>query len=175
MNEFKTRYNNHRNSFTNVAKKKSTTLSAYVWQLKKKDIDHDIEWSVEANAKPYPGGGGVCSLCLMEKTFIVRGEPATSLNKRSEIMAKCRHKEPHYLSNCHGLRIPNTVVEDEEDEQSSDEEDILPQEPSSPASQTHHQLRTSSAPQLSPQVDWQYGRITRRRAKDLPNLEFFEL
>ena len=86
-------------------------------------------------------------------------------------MAKCRHKEPHYLSNCHGLRIPDTVVEEEEEEQSSDEEDTLPEEPSSPT----NQLRTSSAPQLSLQADWQYGRITRRSAKDLPNLEFFEL
>ena len=91
-------------------------------------------------------------------------------------MAKCRHKEPHYLSNCHGLRIPNTVVEEEEEEdRSSDEEDDILEEQSSPVPQPITLLRASSAPQLSPQADLQNGRMTRRRAKKFPNIVFLEL
>ena len=38
---------------------------------------------------------------------------AVSLNRRNEIMTKCRHKMPFFLDNYHGLKI-TTIPEDEE-------------------------------------------------------------
>ena len=56
----------------------------------------------------------MCNLCIDEKTLICSSNPDITLNKRSEIMQKCRHKEPFYLDNFHGLRFPATVVEEED-------------------------------------------------------------
>ena len=40
-----------------------------------------------------------CSLCLTEKVSIARDMSGEMLNKRSEIMNRCRHKDKHYLTN----------------------------------------------------------------------------
>ena len=53
---FKLRYNNHMNSFTNPAKKRSTALSSYVWKLDGRGVDYTIGWSIECEPKPYKGG-----------------------------------------------------------------------------------------------------------------------
>ena len=34
-----------------------------------------------------------CQLCLMEKTFIMLSDPKQTLNKRNEIVSKCRHRD----------------------------------------------------------------------------------
>ena len=112
MNSFKTRFSSHKNSFSNTARKKATSLSSYVWNLKEKNIDYQINWSKVARALPYQGGGGLCNLCNMEKTLIVTSDPEKTLNKRTEIMGKCRHKWPYYLNNYHGLSVPTTVEEE---------------------------------------------------------------
>ena len=54
----------------------------------------------------------MCNLCLDEKTLICSSNPDITLNKRSEIIQKCRHKEPFYLDNFHGLRLPALEEED---------------------------------------------------------------
>ena len=103
---FKLRFNNHVNSFINLAKKHSTTLSSYVWNLKRREMEHTIRWSIESEPKPYTGGGRTCELCIIEKTMIARSKPDESLNRRTEIMAKCRHRLPFFLNNYHGLQLP---------------------------------------------------------------------
>ena len=110
---FKLRFNNHKNSFIHPKKKKSTALSSYVWYLNRREVDHNIRWAIECTPCPYQGGGRPCELCLMEKTLIARSDQAVSLNRRNEIMTKCRHKMPFFLDNYHGLKIP-TIQEDEE-------------------------------------------------------------
>ena len=121
---FKLRYNNHKNSFLNPNKKHSTALSTYVWSLSRREVDYTIKWSIESTPKPFKGGQKSCDLCLMEKTFIAKSDKGTSLNKRSEIMAKCRHRMPYLLNNYHGLEIQPIV---EEDEDQTPELDIEPQ------------------------------------------------
>ena len=56
---------------------------------------------------------------------IVTSDRETSLNKRSEIMSKCRHKLPHYLNNYHGMGSWGTIEEEEEviEEEDRNEED----------------------------------------------------
>ena len=64
--EFKTRYNNHKSSFSLESKKNSTELSKYVWNLKEKDIDHKINWSILKHTKSYSNASKRCQLCLWE-------------------------------------------------------------------------------------------------------------
>ena len=112
---FKLRFNNHNNSFVNPKKKKSTALSSYIWYLNSRGLQYNISWSTECTPKPYQGGGRTCELCLMEKTLIARSDRMTSLNRRNEVMTKCRHRMPFFLDNHHGMTTPATS-EDEEDE-----------------------------------------------------------
>ena len=43
---FKTRYNNHKASFTSAAKRNATELSKNIWDLKNKNVRFDIKWKV---------------------------------------------------------------------------------------------------------------------------------
>ena len=95
--EFKTRYNNHTKSFRNKGHEKKTELSKYVWELKDKGEDFTIKWSVAAKASPYICGSKRCDLCLTEKLLIAKADPRTLLNKRSEIVSKCRHRNKFAL------------------------------------------------------------------------------
>ena len=88
---FKFRYNNHTASFRNKPKDKGTVLSKYIWQLKEGEKPYDITWSIAATAAPYRCGTRHCDLCITEKLVIAQADPATLLNKRTELVSKCRH------------------------------------------------------------------------------------
>ena len=94
---FKTRYNNHKKSFKHRMYEKETELSKYIWSLKDKNINFTIKWNVEARAIPYTCGSKRCDLCLTEKLLIAKADPKTLLNKRSEIISKCRHRNKFTL------------------------------------------------------------------------------
>ena len=63
-NTFKTRFANHKTSFTNVKKKHATELSKHVWQLKDKYIDYKIKWEIIKQASPYNNTSNRCNLCM---------------------------------------------------------------------------------------------------------------
>ena len=96
---FKRRFNNHKASFLHINKKNSTTLSHYMWRQRDKGIETNITWEPISITRPYTRGGRDCSLCLTEKATIARGDSYLMLNKRAEVMNKCRHKLPHMLIN----------------------------------------------------------------------------
>ena len=89
---FKKRYYEHLETLNNKNSKKQTTLSKYCWQLKAKNIAHKIKWSIKSKAFPYQGGARYCDLCLEEKFIILMAPKDETINARSEIMSKCRHK-----------------------------------------------------------------------------------
>ena len=95
--EFKTRYNYHTMSPRNKGNEKKTELSKYVWKLKDKGEDFIIKWSIAAKASPYICGSKRCDLRLTEKLVIAKADPRTLLNKRSEIVSKCRHRNKFAL------------------------------------------------------------------------------
>ena len=95
--EFKTRYNNHTASFRHKHKEKETLLSRYIWQLKEDEKPYDISWSIVARAAPYRCGTRHCDLCLTEKLVISQADPETMLNKKSELISKCRHSNKYRL------------------------------------------------------------------------------
>ena len=58
-----------------------------------------IEWSIATRTTPYHPGAKGCNLCLSEKLAILRVDPKTSLNKKSELNGKCRHTNKFKLRN----------------------------------------------------------------------------
>ena len=88
---FKERYKNHTSSFRNKSHQKSTELSNYIWELKENGANYTIDWLIAKKAYPYICGMRKCDLCLCEKLLITRANSASLLNKRDELVSKCRH------------------------------------------------------------------------------------
>ena len=78
---FKLRYNNRNQSFKDNRKINSTELSKAFWKLKQSGQLPEIRWKIVQHATPYQCGSKTCNLCLSEKL----------LNKRMELVSKCRH------------------------------------------------------------------------------------
>ena len=62
-----------------------TELSKYVWNLKEKDIDHKINWSILKHTKSYSNASKRCQLCLWENFYIITSNKQTTLNSRTEL------------------------------------------------------------------------------------------
>ena len=92
----KKRYNNHTKSFSHRRYSKETTLSKYIWEIKKEYNEMPtLKWSI---VKSVPSKK--CLLCLHEKLEIVNFEDQDYLlNKRSELISKCRHANKYLLRN----------------------------------------------------------------------------
>ena len=91
--EFKSRHNNHTNSFRYRHHEQDTELSKHIWKLQDKGINFKVKWSVTAYASTYRCGSRRCELCLTEEYVIGRANNKNLLNKRTELISKCRHKE----------------------------------------------------------------------------------
>ena len=79
--------------------KTKTTLSQYVWDLKDKGVNAEIEWKIVRKCKKYESGDKKCDVCLSEKLEILKGRKKGEkmLNKRNELMYKCPHKRKFIL------------------------------------------------------------------------------
>ena len=97
-NPFKTRFNNHQMTFRQEKYKQSTSLSNFVWELKNIPVQYKIDWSIIGKAATYHPSTRSCSLCLSEKALILMSDHKFPLNKRSELLSKCRHREKFLLS-----------------------------------------------------------------------------
>ena len=93
--KFKNRYNDHNKSLKNPKYRKSTELSKAIWDLKDKNISYKIDWKIITRAASYKSGSKSCNLCLTEKLCIL--EKPKSINKRSEMISKCRHMNKFLL------------------------------------------------------------------------------
>ena len=94
---FKSRYAAHKSSFTHESKAHSTALSSHIWDLKNSNTPYSLTWSIVKLVPPYSKESNVCQLCLVEKTFISLADCNLSLNKRNEIITKCRHRDKWLL------------------------------------------------------------------------------
>ena len=98
--KFKNRLSSHNTSFKYERYRHNTALSDYVWTLKNEEIEPNLKWSIMKHAKSYSNTSKSCSLCLQEKLEILRYPDKTELlNKRSEILNKCRHGNKFVLAN----------------------------------------------------------------------------
>ena len=91
----------HIKSFKNEFYANSTTLSSYVWEMKKrKNVTPALTWEVLRTAKTYSDITKRCSLCLHEELAIITYPyPNELLNRRSELVTKCRHESKFLLKN----------------------------------------------------------------------------
>ena len=96
---FKSRYHVHNTSFRHRKYENDTELAKYVWKLHDKSDPYNISWSVATKAHPYICGSRKCDLCLSEKVLIAQGDPEVMLNKRDELISKCRHRNKYTLAN----------------------------------------------------------------------------
>ena len=98
---FKLRHSNHNTSFKHSSHHKDTCLSAHVWDCKesgKKNIQ--FKWSVVKQTHGYNRVSKTCDLCLNEKLEILNFKDRDRLlNKRSELISKCRHFNKYLFSN----------------------------------------------------------------------------
>ena len=99
--EFKTRLNNHKKSFKNRIYETDNELSKYIWDLKDKNItNYCIKWSIAKQTSGYNSVTNSCSLCLSEKFIICNFRDKNRLiNKRMDLVSKCRHENKFILSN----------------------------------------------------------------------------
>ena len=97
--DFKSRYVNHKQSFTNRTLQNATELSKYIWKLKEKNTDYKITWKTLGKAQSYSNRTKKCNLCLLEKFFIICHPDKATLNKKSELISHCRHMSKFLLSN----------------------------------------------------------------------------
>ena len=97
--EFKYWYNNHTNLFRNQDYENKTELSKHIWQLKRNGTEFNLKWNIAMYATPYRCGTRRCDLCLMEKYTIAQANQNNLLNKRTELISECWHRNKYILKN----------------------------------------------------------------------------
>ena len=95
---FKKRYATHKISFAHVKYKGSTTLSMEFWRIKENNGNPSISWKILKNSTSFSPDTGSCQLCQEEKYKIATYPNNNLLNKRTEIVSKCRHMNKFYLA-----------------------------------------------------------------------------
>ena len=96
---FKKRYNSHMFDIRHP-ESNGTTLSKKIQDLQNSNREYKVKWSIVDHACPYTAGAKSCDLCTAEKMHIALGRKGFKklpdgcilLNKRSELMSKCRHR-----------------------------------------------------------------------------------
>ena len=76
-----------------------TTLSAHIWNLRRRNQNYSIHWNIKDKATPFNPVTRKCRLCLKEKYHIIFQPEGASLNTRSELFSTCRHRLSGLLAN----------------------------------------------------------------------------
>ena len=77
--------------------KYDTKLSTEYWNLKMRQLNPQISWKIKGVSKSYNPTSKRCNLYLTEKLEILDNPDKNLLNKRSEIISQCRHKNRYGL------------------------------------------------------------------------------
>ena len=99
---FKKRFYGHQLSFKDRKYLKSSELSKHIWKVKDQGRSYRISWRVKNKATPYINGTKRCDLCLFEKLCILKANKSSLLNKKSELILKCRHENKVYIKDYKG-------------------------------------------------------------------------
>ena len=95
----KQRFTQHKHSFCHKSYMNGTELSKYIWHLRDSIKDFNVKWTIICRARPYSNITKRCDLCTTEKLMIINSKPDKLLNKRSELISKCRLENKFYLRN----------------------------------------------------------------------------
>ena len=88
--DFKSRYNNHTLSFGSKGYKDRTELS-----LKDSNTEFSLKWHIKTKATL----SRKCDFCLAEKVAIVQFEGVGLLNRQTELLYKCQHRNKFIITN----------------------------------------------------------------------------
>ena len=95
---FKLRYTNHKKTLNNVKYRTDAELSNEYWNIISAKKTSNISWEILGTHKSYNHSSKRCLLCLDEKPAIALHKDDNMLNKRSEIISKCRHRNKYMLA-----------------------------------------------------------------------------
>ena len=76
-----------------------------IWRTRMNE-DFTIWWNTAKKAFPYSSGSKRCNLLLTEKLLTDKVDPRVLLNKRSEIVSKCRYRHKFTLKGFRWLFNP---------------------------------------------------------------------
>ena len=97
---FKQRYANHKKSFNHRKYEHDTELSKEVWRIKDRNETPVVTWEIVRKCPSFNPNTNKCNLCLNEKLYILyANQSLNSLNKRNELVSKCRHQNKYSLAN----------------------------------------------------------------------------
>ena len=85
--------------FKNKQKRYTIKLSKAFWKAIDNGREPHVEWSISTRSSTYQPGTARCNLCLNEKLAIFLADLPSTLNKRTELTGKCRHKNKFQLKN----------------------------------------------------------------------------
>ena len=97
-NWFKLRYGNHKKSFNHKIYKNDSELSNEYWKVKEKGGNPKVTWRILKKCSAYNPESKRCLLCISEKLEIAEYNGDNILNKRSEVVSKCRHQNKYALA-----------------------------------------------------------------------------
>ena len=99
-NLFKKRFTNHKATFNSRSMRTATELSNYIWDLIDRAEECHATWRTIKQASSFNSNYHRCNFCLWKRYYIIFQPEMTNLNKRSELIASCRHERKHTLANC---------------------------------------------------------------------------
>ena len=97
---FKLRYANHKKTFNNIKYQTDTELSNEYWNIISANKTSNVSWEILGTHKSYKQSSKRCLLCLNEKLAIALHKDDNMLNKRPEIISKCRHRNKYMPASC---------------------------------------------------------------------------
>ena len=92
------RFSNYKKSFNYEKHKKDTQLLNEVWKIKASKEEPVSVWKILEQYQPYNVNTKRCLLCLNEKLQIAIYRGNNMLNKRTEIISKCRYRNKYALA-----------------------------------------------------------------------------
>ena len=98
MNEPALRYRVSTHKYSFSTNKNKTVLSEKVKELRAKNLDPEITFKVLEQSKSYKPESKHCQLCVAKKFYIIYGTQKNKLNRKSEIISKCKHKNKYKLA-----------------------------------------------------------------------------
>ena len=90
--EFETLYNSHTKSFRHRECMNETELTKHLWNSKDHGLVNNPRWEIHKKVSSYQCGSKCCDLCMSEKVSIICADSDALLNKRTELISKCRYR-----------------------------------------------------------------------------------
>ena len=95
--DFKHRFNNHTKSFNPEHYQNDTDLSTEYWTIKRNRFTPEVTWRIIRKCASLNTTKINFYLCLNEKLEIASYKGDNLLNKRSELISKCKHQNKFIL------------------------------------------------------------------------------